>query len=171
VSANPVGEDWRERSFVQRVADERYVVAHLDAVRGAGRLSRGRIGVYGQSVGGADAAEAMFEDRRFDAGVNIDGALLGSVIDHGLDRPFATLLGDFPIELYDGLGSSSPTRAARTRSSASGPPGTRRSPTSSGGPPARREPGRLPARAVDPVDAVDTQRRFLRRFFERYLVV
>jgi hypothetical protein len=113
----------------------------------------------------------MFEDRRFDAGVNIDGALLGSVIDHGLDRPFATLLGDVPIELYDGLGSSSPTRAARTRSSASGPPGTRRSPTSSGGPPARREPGRLPARAVDPVDAVDTQRRFLRRFFERYLVV
>jgi len=105
VFSNPVGDDFRRRSFVERVADIRFVADHLGAVTGAGRFDRRRVGIYGHSLGGAAAAQAMAEDRRFRAGVNIDGAMLGSVIDRGLDRPFATLLGDFPWEVYDGLGA------------------------------------------------------------------
>src|ERR671932_989465 len=39
-------------------------------------------------LGGATAAEAMFEDRRIKAGVNLDGTMAGAVVDAGLDRPF-----------------------------------------------------------------------------------
>jgi dienelactone hydrolase len=105
VFSNPVGDDFRQRSFVERVADIRFVADHLDAVTGAGRFDRRRLGIYGHSLGGAAAAQAMAEDHRVRAGVNIDGAMLGSVIESGLDRPFATLLGDFPWEVYDGLGA------------------------------------------------------------------
>src|SRR4051812_1827231 len=40
------------------------------------------------SLGGATAAEVMFEDRRIKAGVNLDGTLFGPVVAAGLDRPF-----------------------------------------------------------------------------------
>jgi hypothetical protein len=44
--------------------------------------------MFGHSLGGATAAEAMVEDQRIKAGVNLDGTQFGPVVNAGLDRPF-----------------------------------------------------------------------------------
>ena len=92
-----------ERAVAVRVADTRFVLDTLVALnagrnpdaehrrlpaglRGAMRLSR--VGMFGHSLGGATAAEAMLEDQRIKAGVNLDGTLFGPVVNAGLDRPF-----------------------------------------------------------------------------------
>jgi predicted dienelactone hydrolase len=46
------------------------------------------VAMYGHSLGGATAAAAMLEDQRITAGVNLDGTLVGPVVNAGLDRPF-----------------------------------------------------------------------------------
>lgn len=46
------------------------------------------MGIYGHSLGGATAAEAMLSDSRLVGGINLDGTFFGSVIDRGLDKPF-----------------------------------------------------------------------------------
>ncbi|MQY24310.1 alpha/beta hydrolase family protein [Nocardia macrotermitis] len=51
-------------------------------------LDMSKVGMFGHSLGGATAAQAMHDDRRISAGANLDGALAGSVIADGLDRPF-----------------------------------------------------------------------------------
>lgn len=66
-----------------------------------GALDLSRVGFYGHSYGGATAAETMFYDRRFDAGIDFDGRLsttYGPPQDlpygpikaarYGLDKPF-----------------------------------------------------------------------------------
>ncbi|GIJ48230.1 lipase [Virgisporangium aliadipatigenens] len=78
-----------------RVADVRFVLDRLGS--GSLRLPRGltmdlgRVGMFGSSLGGATAAEAMLADRRIKAGLNLDGSFLGRVLDEGLDRPFLML--------------------------------------------------------------------------------
>jgi dienelactone hydrolase len=59
-----------------------------------GRLDMTRVGVFGHSLGGAVAAQFCHEDSRCRAGIDIDGALHGSVIDAGLRKPFMFLLSD-----------------------------------------------------------------------------
>jgi hypothetical protein len=85
-----------------RVADMRFVLTQLP------RLHRwadtGRVGIAGHSYGGYTAGETMVHDRRFDAGVNLDGAMEhtgdggtyapGDVVTKGLDRPFLLFGGD-----------------------------------------------------------------------------
>ncbi|RYP23414.1 hypothetical protein DL765_001119 [Monosporascus sp. GIB2] len=51
-------------------------------------LDTSKVGIYGHSLGGATAAEAMLSDSRLTGGVNIDGTFFGSVINRGLDKPF-----------------------------------------------------------------------------------
>jgi dienelactone hydrolase len=66
--------------------------------RFTGRLDLLRVGVMGHSLGGATAAEFCRDDRRCQAGIDIDGALIGPVIASGVDRPFMFLvsqMGDF----------------------------------------------------------------------------
>lgn len=63
-----------------------------------GRLEMTRVGVFGHSFGGAQAAQFCSEDSRCKAGVDVDGALHGSVIQKGIHTPFMFLLsgqGDF----------------------------------------------------------------------------
>ncbi|GAA2343590.1 hydrolase [Dactylosporangium salmoneum] len=86
-----------------RVADTRFVLDRLlflahgrnpDAERAPlpaglpGALDLARVGMFGHSLGGATAAEMMYEDRRVRAGANLDGTESGAVLDGGLDRPF-----------------------------------------------------------------------------------
>jgi predicted dienelactone hydrolase len=94
-----------------RVADVRFVLDRLGGIRDGGnsdaegrRLPRGlassldlsKVGVFGHSAGGFTAAEAMLDDTRIDAGVNLDGSMIysseegeyGEMTEHGLDRPF-----------------------------------------------------------------------------------
>lgn len=59
-----------------------------------GRLDVTRVGVFGHSFGGAAAALFCHEDSRCKAGIDVDGAPHGSVIQAGIDRPFMFLLSD-----------------------------------------------------------------------------
>lgn len=92
-----------------RVHDVRYVLDQLAVIRAGGNpdaaqrslpaelattIDLSRIGIFGHSAGGATAAQAMYEDDRIAAGINMDGTL-GYMPDHplpvarhGLDRPF-----------------------------------------------------------------------------------
>ncbi|MFF4688846.1 alpha/beta hydrolase family protein [Streptomyces sp. NPDC001307] len=64
-----------------------------------GTLDLTRVGAFGHSRGGAASALVMYLDERVRAGVDLDGALYGPVVERGLDRPF--LLMDTAI--HDGL--------------------------------------------------------------------
>lgn len=59
-----------------------------------GRLDMARVGVFGHSLGGAVAAQFCHEDPRCKAGIDIDGAPHGSVVQTGLRQPFMFLLSD-----------------------------------------------------------------------------
>ncbi|MGB7848607.1 MAG: hypothetical protein WBL63_23545 [Candidatus Acidiferrum sp.] len=63
-----------------------------------GRLDMTRVGVFGHSFGGAGAALFCHEDSRCKAGIDVDGAPHGSVIQEGIDRPFMFLLSDHSHE-------------------------------------------------------------------------
>ena len=63
-----------------------------------GRLDLTRVGVFGHSFGGAAAALFCHEDSRCKAGIDVDGAPHGSVIQAGIDRPFMFLLSDHSHE-------------------------------------------------------------------------
>ncbi|MGW4891566.1 alpha/beta hydrolase [Kitasatospora sp. NPDC004240] len=95
-------DDWdaqERKEIAVRVGDLRFVATELTGRRlaapGRGGLpcpDPGRIGVLGHSMGGAAAAEAIRQDRRFAAGLDLDGGLFGSpVAQEGLDRPFLLL--------------------------------------------------------------------------------
>ena len=63
-----------------------------------GRLDMTRVGVFGHSFGGAQAAQFCSLDSRCKAGIDVDGSLHGSVIQAGIRKPFMFLLsgqGDF----------------------------------------------------------------------------
>jgi pimeloyl-ACP methyl ester carboxylesterase len=47
-----------------------------------------KAGVFGHSLGGAAAAQAMLLDDRLVGGVNLDGSFFGDVVDIGLSKPF-----------------------------------------------------------------------------------
>lgn len=57
-----------------------------------GRLDLNRLGLFGHSFGGAQAAQFCHDDPRCKAGVDIDGLLFGSVVPEGLHQPFMFLL-------------------------------------------------------------------------------
>lgn len=59
-----------------------------------GRLDLSRVGILGHSFGGAAAAEACWLDRRFKAGVNMDGDLFGEAADAGASQPFFFMHSD-----------------------------------------------------------------------------
>jgi dienelactone hydrolase len=59
-----------------------------------GRLDMARVGVFGHSFGGAQALQFCHDDSRCKAGIDIDGAPIGSVIQAGLHQPFMFLLSD-----------------------------------------------------------------------------
>ncbi|MDR3699156.1 MAG: hypothetical protein P4L56_05940 [Candidatus Sulfopaludibacter sp.] len=66
--------------------------------RFTGRIDMTRVGVFGHSFGGAQAAQFCSRDARCKAGIDVDGALHGSVIQAGIHTPFLFLLssqGDF----------------------------------------------------------------------------
>jgi dienelactone hydrolase len=86
-------------------ADIAFVLDRLDRLnasdpsgRFTGRLDMTRVGVFGHSFGGAQAAQFCSQDSRCKAGIDIDGSLHGSVVQTGIHRPFMFLgsgHGDF----------------------------------------------------------------------------
>jgi len=63
-----------------------------------GRLDMQRVGVFGHSLGGATALQFCHDDARCKAGIDMDGAPLGSVIAEGVTQPFMFLLSDHRSE-------------------------------------------------------------------------
>ena len=63
-----------------------------------GRLDMQRVGVFGHSLGGATALQFCHDDARCKAGIDIDGAPLGSVVAEGVKQPFMFLLSDHSSE-------------------------------------------------------------------------
>ncbi|MFF8728538.1 alpha/beta hydrolase family protein [Streptomyces sp. NPDC015171] len=104
----------RAAAVAVRAADLRFVLDRLavlnrggnpDAARRplphglCGSLDLTRTGAFGHSRGGAAAAAVMDLDERGRAGIDLDGALYGPVVERGLDRPF--LLMDTAV--HDGM--------------------------------------------------------------------
>jgi predicted dienelactone hydrolase len=57
-----------------------------------GRLDLSRVGAFGHSFGGAQAAQFCHDDERCKAAIDIDGLLFGSVIQEGMPKPFMFLM-------------------------------------------------------------------------------
>jgi predicted dienelactone hydrolase len=89
-----------------RAADARFVLDELAVLdhggnpdaeqaplpRGlAGSLDLSRVGMFGWSLGGAASAQAMHDDPRIKAAVNMDGTFWGPLAQTGVNRPFLLL--------------------------------------------------------------------------------
>jgi len=67
----------------------------------AGRLDLSRVGMFGWSLGGAASAQAMQDDPRIKAGVNMDGTFWGPLAQTGVNRPFLLMTGAEHTEQND----------------------------------------------------------------------
>ena len=88
--------------------DTKFVVRQLEQLNAAdpsdkftGRLDMQRLGMFGHSFGGAQALQFCHDDSRCKAGIDMDGAPYGSVVQEGLKQPFLFLLSDHSRELAD----------------------------------------------------------------------
>ena len=62
----------------------------------AGKVDPGRVGIFGHSFGGAVAAQVCWLDRRFRAGINMDGSMFGEAADAGISQAFLFMNDDTP---------------------------------------------------------------------------
>jgi dienelactone hydrolase len=81
------------------VADVRFVLDQMEQFNAGDslftdRLDLTHVGIFGHSLGGGVAAEAMYEDDRFDAAINMDGTLFGEVATNGIARPLMLMLSE-----------------------------------------------------------------------------
>jgi dienelactone hydrolase len=118
-SAALPGSDATERRYLDtRLADSRYVLDTLDAVRSGvdpdaenRRLPRGlstaldltRIGMFGHSLGGYTAVEMLRTDPRITAAVDLDGGInigdtLGNAARAGVNKPILLMTSDDGLE-------------------------------------------------------------------------
>ena len=73
-----------------------------------GHLDTSRIGVFGQSFGGATAFQVCAIDSRCRAAVNIDGTQWGTLLDTPLQTPFLMVYGEMTDHLNDWVLNTSP---------------------------------------------------------------
>jgi pimeloyl-ACP methyl ester carboxylesterase len=66
--------------------------------RFTGRLDLSRVGVFGHSLGGVEAAQYCVVDVRCKAAVDVDGAPIGRIVHDTIRRPFMFLLSDHSRE-------------------------------------------------------------------------
>lgn len=65
---------------------------NADDERLAGHLNLEQVGVFGHSFGGGAATQAAYQDSRFQAVLNMDGPLFGSVEGQALSQPLMVML-------------------------------------------------------------------------------
>jgi predicted dienelactone hydrolase len=97
----PAQTECVNRLMAAWISDMKFVTGRLEQLNAAdpsgkftGRLDMNRLGAFGHSFGGAQAAEFCHEDARCKAGIDIDGLLFASVRDTGIQRPFMFILSD-----------------------------------------------------------------------------
>ena len=81
-------------------ADMRFVLDRLDWLNAhdssgtfVGRLDLRRVGAFGHSLGGVEAAQFCHDDVRCGAAIDVNGAPVGPIVRYGVGRPFMFLLG------------------------------------------------------------------------------
>ncbi|WP_339224426.1 lipase [Paenibacillus sp. FSL H8-0332] len=57
-----------------------------------GKLDLSRTGIFGHSYGGATTAESLAQDKRFKAGISLEGGFWGKVAHAGLKQPFMYMM-------------------------------------------------------------------------------
>jgi predicted dienelactone hydrolase len=67
----------------------------------AGSLDLSQVGMFGWSLGGAASAQAMHDDPRIKAAINLDGRFWGPLAQEGVNRPFLLLTGSYHTEQND----------------------------------------------------------------------
>ena len=67
----------------------------------AGSLNLSAVGMFGWSLGGAASAQAMHDDSRIKAAINMDGRFWGPLAQDGVNRPFLLLTGSEHTEQND----------------------------------------------------------------------
>jgi dienelactone hydrolase len=60
-----------------------------------------RVGMFGHSLGGSTTLQFCHDDSRCKAGIDVDGAPLGSVVGEGVTQPFMFILSDHSGESTD----------------------------------------------------------------------
>lgn len=85
-------DDFPTRVVESRALDVSFVLDSLTGLSpkwtGSAVIDRSRIGMAGQSLGGASVGETMLTDPRVLAGVNMDGTMFKPLPETGLARPF-----------------------------------------------------------------------------------
>jgi len=96
------------RLLLMWTRDTAFVVSQLQQLNAAdpsgkltGRLDIERLGMFGHSFGGATALQFCHDDPRCKAGIDLDGAPYGNVVQEGLKQPFLFILSDHSRELAD----------------------------------------------------------------------
>lgn len=86
---------WWEKLEKSRAADVSFVLDQLTGAhpkwKSAGLIDTSKIGMAGQSAGGASTVTAMLEDLRLRAGIDMDGTVESAIPASGLSRPFLLL--------------------------------------------------------------------------------
>jgi predicted dienelactone hydrolase len=97
----PQADALAERLALGWAADCRFVLDRLEQLNKAdsngplqGRLDLQRVGMFGHSLGGATSLLFTQNDRRCQAGIDVDGAPLGPVIHERVTKPFLFVLSD-----------------------------------------------------------------------------
>lgn len=85
------GELTSAEAFEPRVADVGLVLAHLSELV-PGWSSELPVGMFGHSLGGSAAAEALLLYPQLRAAVDLDGSARGQVFESTLDKPFGAML-------------------------------------------------------------------------------
>ena len=94
-----------ERLLRAWIADTAFLLHRLERLNASGssgkfggRLDMTRVGAFGHSLGGATVLQFCHQDSRCKAGIDVDGAPQGSVIQARIRQPFMFLLSDHSHE-------------------------------------------------------------------------
>lgn len=92
----------KERDLIGSVwvADARFALDQLSRLNDtdtllSGHLSLDKVGMYGHSFGGATAAQVLTIDKRFKAGINMDGTAFSMTDSSQINQPFMWMGSDY----------------------------------------------------------------------------
>ena len=80
------------KSLIVWKNDVYFFLKQLDSLNNSdffkGKIDTNRMGIFGQSFGGAIAGQLCYESKKFKAGINMDCFQFGDIVDNNLGTPF-----------------------------------------------------------------------------------